>query len=173
MAAIDDIMSLLQTKGSTQFRTEKVSLLDHALQAAHLAQAEKAPPPLVAAALLHDLGHLLADGPNPDHANVGHEWIAQHFPPEVSEPVRLHTDAKRYLCATNGKYVEQLSPLSLQSLHAQGGPMSDVELDAFEEEVFYPQAVKLRQWDDQCKTEKLAVPPLETYRETLAKLLKS
>ncbi len=172
MAAIDDIMSLLQTKGSVQFRTEKVSLLDHALQVAHLAQSENAPPNLVAAALLHDLGHLLGDGPDPDHANAGHAWISQHFPPEVSEPVRLHTDAKRYLCATNGKYVQQLSPASLQSLHVQGGPMTDVELDAFEEEVFYPQAVKLRQWDDQAKTENRAVPPLETYRETLENLLK-
>ena len=130
-------------------------------------------PILVVAALLHDVGHLLSDGNDHEHADVGHEWVAQNFPPEVSEPVRLHVDAKRYLCATDGKYLDQLTPSSVQSLHAQGGPMNDSELDAFEEEIHYPNAVKLRKWDDQAKKENLAVPSLDTYRETIAKLLKT
>jgi gamma-butyrobetaine dioxygenase len=104
---------------------------------------------------------------------LGHAWLSKHFPPEVSEPVRLHVAAKRYLCASNGRYIELLSPASLQSLHVQGGPMTDAELDAFEEELFYPQAVKLRHWDDQAKTEHLAVPGLETYREAIIALMKS
>jgi predicted HD phosphohydrolase len=173
MAAIDDVISLLETKGTAQTADGKESQLDHALQVANLAQAEKAPPSLVVAALLHDVGHMLAAGPNPAHADTGHVWVAQHFPPEVSEPVRLHVEAKRYLSATDGTYLERLSPTSVQSLHAQGGPMTDAELDAFEEELHYSQAVKLRHWDDQAKTEKLAVPALDTYRETMAKLLKS
>jgi [1-hydroxy-2-(trimethylamino)ethyl]phosphonate dioxygenase len=172
MAAIDDIMSLFQTKGNTDYGGEKISQLEHALQAASLAQAEKAPPNMIVAALLHDIGHLLGDGPESAHEDVGHSWVSQHFPAEVSEPVRLHVEAKRYLCATNPTYLELLSPTSLKSLHVQGGPMTDAELDAFEEEVYYSQAVKLRQWDDQAKTEKLAVPGLDEYRETIASLLK-
>jgi len=173
MAAIDDIMSLFQTKGNTEYGGEKISQLEHALQAAHLAQADNAPPALVVAALLHDIGHLLGDGPNAPHEQLGHDWISQHFSAEVCEPVRLHVEAKRYLCATNGSYLEQLSPTSVKSLHIQGGPMTDAELDAFEEELYYPQAVKLRQWDDQAKVEKLAVPPLDTYREAITSLLKN
>lgn len=172
MAAIDDVMSLLQSKGSIECADGKATQLDHALQVAHLAQAEKAPPNLVVAALLHDVGHMLASGPDPAHAKVGHEWVAQHFPPEVSEPVRLHVEAKRYLSATDNNYLERLAPTSVKSLHVQGGPMTEAELDAFEEEVHYPDAVKLRHWDDQAKTETLAAPPLDAYRETIASLLK-
>jgi len=172
MAAIDEIMSLFQTKGNSEYGGEKVSQLEHALQAAHLAQTQNAPPSLVVAALLHDIGHLLEDAPGAAHEDLGHSWLVQHFSPEVSEPVRLHVAAKRYLCATNHKYQEILSPESVRSLHVQGGPMTDAELDAFEEEVFYGQAVQLRHWDDQAKTEKLAVPGLEMYRETIAGLIK-
>lgn len=173
MAAIDDVISLLQTKGAVPTADGNGTQLDHALKVAHLAQAEQAPANLVVAALLHDVGHMLANnGPDPAHANTGHAWVAQHFPPEVSEPVRLHVEAKRYLSATDGTYLERLSPSSLQSLHAQGGPMTEAELDAFEEELHYPDAVKLRHWDDQAKTENLAAPALDEYRETIAKVLK-
>jgi gamma-butyrobetaine dioxygenase len=173
MAAIDDIMSLFQTKGNTEYGGEKVSQLEHALQSAYLAKTENAPPNMIVAALLHDIGHLLAEGPEAEHEHLGHAWVSQHFPTEVSEPVRLHVEAKRYLCATDTKYLEQLSPASVQSLRVQGGPMTDTELDAFEEEAFYKQAVMLRHWDDQAKTENLAVPGLDAYRETIAGLLKT
>lgn len=173
MAALDDVLSLLQTKGTLPTADGKGSQLEHALQVAHRAQAEQAPANLVVAALLHDVGHMLASNePDPAHAHTGHAWVAQHFPPEVSEPVRLHVEAKRYLSATDGTYLERLCPSSVASLHAQGGPMTEAELDAFEEEAHYPDAVKLRHWDDQAKTETLAVPALDEYRETIAKALK-
>ncbi len=90
---------------------------------AHLAEAEQAPANLVVAALLHDVGHMLANnGPDPGHANTGHAWVAQHFPPEVSEPVRLHVEAKRYLSATDGMYLERFSPTSLQSCMPKAAP---------------------------------------------------
>jgi predicted HD phosphohydrolase len=81
--------------------------------------------------------------------------------------------AKRYLSATDGTYLERLSPTSLESLHKQGGPMTDAELDAFEEEVHYPAAVKLRHWDDQAKIEKRPAPPLDAYRDTVAKVMRT
>jgi gamma-butyrobetaine dioxygenase len=173
MSAIDDIMSLFQIKGSAPNGGEKVSQLEHALQCAHLAQSANAPPSMVAAALLHDIGHLLDDAPNAPHEHLGYSWVAEHFPETVSEPVRLHVAAKRYLCATDGGYHDQLSPASVQSLHIQGGPMTDTELDAFEEELFYPQAVQLRRWDDQSKAEKAAIPGLDAYRDTIARLMKT
>jgi gamma-butyrobetaine dioxygenase len=173
MAAIDDILSLFQTKGSTEYGGEKISQLEHALQSAHLAQLEKAPPNLVVAALLHDIGHLMDEAPNAPHEDLGHSWISQHFPAEVSEPVRLHVAAKRYLCATDSKYFGQLSAASVDSLKVQGGPMTDTELDAFEEEQFYSQAVQLRHWDDQAKVEKLAVPALDTYGDLIASVAKT
>jgi predicted HD phosphohydrolase len=174
MADLDDVISLLQSKGTAPTADGKGSQLDHALTVAHLAQKEQAPANLVVAALLHDVGHMLAgNAPDPAHAQSGHAWVAQHFPPEVSDPVRLHVEAKRYLSATDGTYLERLSPTSVQSLHAQGGPMTEAELDAFEEELHYPDAVKLRHWDDRAKVENLAVPALDAYRETIAKLLKS
>jgi len=91
----------------------------------------------------------------------------------VSEPVKLHVAAKRYLCATDASYLAQLSPASVESLHLQGGPMTDVELDAFEENAFFKEAVRLRHWDDRAKTENLTVPGLASYRDTIQSLVKT
>jgi len=173
MIIVDEIMQLFATRGSSEYGGERVSQLEHALQSAHLAQTENAPPNMIAAALLHDLGHLLADGPEAAHEEIGHAYLVKHFPETVSEPVKLHVPAKRYLCATDAHYLAQLSPASIESLHHQGGPMNDAELDAFEENPFFNQAVTLRHWDDRAKIEKLAVPGLDTYRATLESLVKT
>ncbi len=173
MAIVDEIMQLFATKGSSEYGGERVSQLQHALQSAHLAQTENAPPNMIVAALLHDIGHLLAEAPDAAHEDIGHAYVAQHFPETVSEPVKLHVAAKRYLCATDAQYLAQLSPASLASLHLQGGPMTDTELDAFEEEDFFSQAVTLRHWDDRAKTENLAVPGLASYRSTMESLVKT
>jgi gamma-butyrobetaine dioxygenase len=168
MSAVDEIMRLFETKGSSEYGGERVSQLEHALQAAYLARSENAAPSLVVAALLHDIGHLLADAPNAPHEKIGHDWVAEHFPPEVSDPVKLHVAAKRYLCATDAQYLDQLSPASVESLHHQGGPMTEPEMESFEEETFFRDAVALRHWDDRAKIEHLPVPELDSYRETIA-----
>jgi gamma-butyrobetaine dioxygenase len=173
MTLVDEIMQLFATKGSSAYGGERVSQLEHALQSAHQAQTENAPPNMIVAALLHDIGHLLTDAPDAAHEEIGHDYVAQHFPDSVSEPVKLHVAAKRYLCATDAQYLAQLSPASLASLHVQGGPMTDTELDAFEEETFFHQAVALRHWDDRAKIENLAVPGLDTYRATMESLAKT
>jgi len=173
MAIVDEIMHLFAAKGSSEYGGERVSQLEHALQSAHLAQTENAPPNMIVAALLHDIGHLLAEAPDAAHEEIGHGYVARHFPDSVSEPVKLHVAAKRYLCATDAQYLGQLSPASLESLHIQGGPMTDTELDAFEEETFFHQAVTLRHWDDRAKIEKLSVPGLDTYRITMESLAKT
>ena len=131
--------------------------------------------PLVIAALLHDIGHLLEAVPDDladwtsdaRHEEVGARWLAQRFRPEISEPVRLHVPAKRYLCATDAEYRRQLSTASVHTLKLQGGPMSSEETQAFEREPYYREAVRLRRWDDQGKVAGLKTPPLEAYLDLL------
>src|SRR4051794_31901305 len=139
MDIVDEILDLFEKRGSAAYLGESVSQREHALQAAHLAVLEGAPATLVAAALLHDVGHLLsATEDNPAERGVdarhevsGHAWLARHFGPEVTEPVRLHVMAKRFLCAVHPAYANSLSPASVRSLELQGGPLKPAEVDAF------------------------------------------
>jgi predicted HD phosphohydrolase len=147
-------------------------MTEHALQAAHFARGVAATPALVIAALLHDIGHLVV--PVPDdladwtqdarHQETGSAWLAGRFPPEVSEPVRLHVPAKRYLCRADARYFSQLSSASVVTLELQGGPMSAAEAAHFETEPYHEDAIRVRRWDDQGKIPGLPTPPLEAYR---------
>jgi len=157
---------------------EAVTQLDHALQTAHHAREAGEPDALVAAALLHDIGHLLqkhgedaADrGIDTLHERIGAAWLAQAFGPDVSEPVRLHVEAKRYLATRAPGYVEGLSAASLQSLQLQGGPMSEAEAAAFETVAHFDPAVRLRRYDELGKAEKAQIAPLAAYRDLLTAL---
>ncbi len=175
MNLTDSIMRLFHAQGAAAYHGEAVSQLEHGLQAAALAQAEGAPEPLVAAALLHDIGHLL-EGQDEDlmeqgidgaHELAGQAFLASGFGPEVLEPVRLHVAAKRYLCAVEPPYLEGLSPASRRSLELQGGPMSAEECAEFEANPHHHDAIRLRRWDDTAKTPNLPTPGLETYRTLL------
>jgi phosphonate degradation associated HDIG domain protein len=156
-----------------------VSQLEHALQAAHHAEQAGSADELVVAALLHDMGHLIhklpedcADhGIDDRHEKLGQAWLARHFGPEVTEPVRLHVAAKRYLCATDAEYLGQLSPASRKSLELQGGPFTPEEARQFERNPQYRQAVELRHWDDLAKVPGLPVPGLDHYRPRLEKVI--
>jgi phosphonate degradation associated HDIG domain protein len=160
---------------------EPVSQTEHALQAAYHAERAGADDALVTAALLHDIGHLLhklaedaADhGIDTRHEQIGQAWLARHCGPEVTEPVRLHVAAKRYLCATDPEYLAQLSPASKQSLRLQGGPFSSEEARQFERLPHYRAAVTLRRWDDLAKVPGMQVPGLAHYRPRLARILRS
>lgn len=168
---ISEILSLFNDKGHSMYGYEPVSQLDHALQCASLAKNNNASDSLVTAALLHDIGHLLHDLPDESadfgiddyHENLAYNFLSKYFIPDVSEPVRLHVQAKRYLCATESGYLESLSPASVQSLKLQGGVMTTAECSAFEESPWYHSAVALRRWDDEAKIQGLKVPPVEQY----------
>jgi len=108
--------------------------------------------------------HVADMGIDARHEDLGHAWLAQHFGPEVTAPVRMHVDAKRYLCATDPEYLSLLSPASMQSLQLQGGPFTEAEACAFEQRPFAREAVRLRRWDDLAKVPGMRVPGLEHYR---------
>jgi [1-hydroxy-2-(trimethylamino)ethyl]phosphonate dioxygenase len=179
MTIMYTIINLFTERGGTAYHGEPVSQAEHALQAAHLAEQSQAPDALVVAALLHDVGHLL-DGQDEDlaprgldgrHEQAGCAWLAQHFGPEVTEPIRLNVAAKRYLCAVSPSYLAGLSPASRLSLSLQGGIMSEAECADFQTNPAHGDAVRLRRYDDSAKIPGLAVPPLEHYRDRIVRLL--
>jgi gamma-butyrobetaine dioxygenase len=159
---------------------EHVNQVEHALQCALLAQQAGANDELIVAALLHDVGHLkdggdsaLADeGIDNRHEIAGADWLAARLPASVSEPVRLHVEAKRYLCAVDPAYQAGLSAASILSLVLQGGPMDIEEQARFCAQPHAADAVTLRRWDDAAKDPHCAVPPLDSWRPLLASLLR-
>jgi phosphonate degradation associated HDIG domain protein len=171
----DEILEIYSRRGTLAYFGESVSMAEHALQAAYFARAAAAPPPLIVAALLHDVGHLVVDVPDDladwvedaRHEEVGCGWLAERFPSEVYEPVRLHVPAKRYLCTTNARYFSRLSAASVATLKLQGGPMSAAEIARFEQEPYYKEAIRVRYWDDQGKVAGLVTAQLESYRSLL------
>ena len=161
----------MQQRGDEMYLGEPVSQLEHALQTANFARQAQAKPTLIAAALLHDIGHLLHDLPedvaatgiDTRHEEAGCHWLMARFGPAVAEPVRLHVAAKRYLCAVDPDYLAQLSPASMLSLSLQGGPFTTAQTREFEQLPWYRDAVSLRRWDDAAKQPGLPVPATEEY----------
>ena len=168
---VSDICLLFARKGGRLYEGEPVTQLEHALQSAARAEAANAPPALVCAALLHDLGHMLNDqGETPTLRGVDdlHQFAAlpflrDTFGDDVLEPIKLHVDAKRYLCATRDGYFDALSADSKRSLKLQGGIYSQQEADAFIAKPHAADAVRVRLWDDLAKVANAATPPLAHY----------
>ena len=178
MNVVDEIFELFARRGEEAYFGEPVSQLEHALQTAFQAEQANAPDSLIAAALLHDIGHLLhklpediADqGIDAKHESIGGGWLAKYFPPAVADPVKLHVAAKRYLCATDKAYLACLSSASVQSLALQGGPMDEEEIRRFEALPFSREGVQLRRWDDMAKLIGWQTPRLTQYQTLLEKL---
>ena len=189
MSPVSRLAELFDSEGAGDYLGEPVTVAQHLLQAAALAGAAVAPPALIGAALLHDVGHLrgadpLADeaersgrdlmaGADNDHGDRGAAWLARWFPPALTEPVRLHVAAKRYLCAAEPGYFAKLSQASVYTLGVQGGPMTEAEARAFAAVPFAADAIAVRRWDDLAKDPDAAVPGFPHYRPLLAGLLTS
>lgn len=175
MSFVDDVIDLWRTKGGSNYGSEPVTQLEHALQTATLAKRAGANDELIAAALLHDVGHLLHDLPDdaPEsgiddrHEIVGYNWLARHFGPGVSEPVRLHVAAKRFLCSTDPNYAAELSEPSRISLALQGGLMTPEEVEEFRSLAEAETATQLRRWDDEAKIVGWETPGLDDFRPHL------
>jgi phosphonate degradation associated HDIG domain protein len=177
MDIIDEIFSLFARYGDRGYG-EDVNQREHALQAAYFASKDGASDALIAAALLHDIGQFIdgsgdaADFENRDarHEYNGAALLEGHFLEEVVAPIRLHVDAKRYLCAVEPDYEGALSRASLLSLRLQGGRFDKTEADAFAQRRFALEAVRVRRYDDLGKQIALTVPPLGSYRALLSTL---
>lgn len=171
-------LDLLNARGSIGYFGEPVTVLQHSLQTAALARADDAPDALVLAALLHDIGHLLHTAGedasqhniDPRHEMIGARLLEPLYGRSVSDPVRMHVAAKRWLCLREPGYREGLAAESERSLVLQGGPFTPEEAAAFEAEPGAQAAVRLRRWDDRAKRVDRVVAPLQTYRELAERL---
>ena len=172
---VEKISQLFNQQGGHTYG-ENVTQTEHAVQCAELAVRSNADAELVSAALLHDIGHLLAATDvafgNYKHDAVGAQYLSEYFPAAVTEPIRLHAQAKRYLCSTEAQYLTDLSAASLDSLQHQGGLMSEAEQLEFMQGPFALQAIKLRRWDDEGKVEELSEKGFEHYLPYLKSSIK-
>jgi phosphonate degradation associated HDIG domain protein len=165
------ILDIYTHRATARYGLSDVNQLQHALQSASLAEAGGEPVNLVAAALLHDIGHMIHDlGEDPGrhgiddrHEELAAEWLSAYFGPAVTEPIRLHVPAKRYLCAVDPDYLGKLAEDSARSLVLQGGPMSPNEVAAFRRMPYYEAAVRLRRYDDLAKDPRAVTPSFEHF----------
>ena len=174
---LPEVLTLLQRRGQKQYGMEAINQLEHALQCADLAEKAGETPGTVVASLLHDLGHLLAaerDGSKEHttehddlHQYIALPFIRNLFPDAVLEPIRMHVDAKRYLCLIDPGYWADLSPASKHSLEQQGGVFTEAEAEAFIAQPFATEAVRLRRYDDLAKVSAKVVPDLSHYNAHL------
>ncbi len=172
-------MDLFAKRGAEEYMGEPVSMAGHMEQTAACAASDNAANELVAAALLHDIGHFVGDFPidalengvDNLHENIAAQFLSPYFSAAVTEPIRLHVPAKKYLCAVDPDYHSQLSSASIQSLAVQGGPMTQNEVNQFEANSFYLDAVQLRKYDDNGKVAGKTIHPAKHYEPLLNSLL--
>jgi [1-hydroxy-2-(trimethylamino)ethyl]phosphonate dioxygenase len=178
--AIDKILDVFHAAGERDYGGERLSQTAHALQCGWLAEKAGASSALITAALLHDIGHLVNPedrvarqrGEDGFHEVVGGDYLARWFGPEVTEPIKWHVAAKRYLTATEPDYFATLSQGSVRSLELQGGPFTAERAAQFIDRPFAEGAVKVRRWDEGAKIRNLETPPLEHFRPHLEASLK-
>lgn len=173
------IGDIFERRGADSYLGEEVTMSQHMLQGAYLAEQAEAGDTLVAAALLHDIGHYTNEFPddalaqNIDnvHEEAGAVVIAPYFPAVVTDCVRYHVAAKRYLCATDPDYFDQLSDASMHTLNLQGGPMDAGEVAAMHENPNLDAIVQVRIWDDLGKDPTMETPPFAHYAPLLQRVV--
>ncbi|KRB93136.1 HD domain-containing protein [Noviherbaspirillum sp. Root189] len=171
---LESIVDWLLHRGDGLYGGEAVTQLEHALQCAALASENKADNKLVIAALLHDIFHLAPDTSDrhQPHEQLAALMLADLFPAAVTEPVRMHVDAKRYLCAIDPLYWGSLSDMSKRSLEWQGGPFSTEQAANFISQPYAENAVRLRRWDDAAKVVGKVTPSLNQYIPLMQHLIR-
>jgi len=172
---IAHVLSILAGLGGGRYGGEDVTQLAHALQCATLARQSGASDSLVAAALLHDIGHLVNPldegaarrGIDGAHESLGASYLSRWFGPAVTAPIAQHVAAKRYLCHAEEGYFDRLSEESVFSLQVQGGPFDTDAAAAFLARRYAQDAVALRRWDEAAKDPEMRTPGLEDFRPVL------
>jgi phosphonate degradation associated HDIG domain protein len=173
----DEIIHLYTLYGEEEYSGEKVSQLEHMVQAAQLARAQGYNDEVVLAAFLHDVGHIaekhtvnnsMSSYGIKDHEAIGAAYLsALGFSSTLTRLVASHVAAKRYLTLREPGYYDKLSEASKKTLEYQGGPMSDDEADIFEEDALFREIVQMRRWDEEAKIEHQPMPPLHVFKELI------
>jgi gamma-butyrobetaine dioxygenase len=175
MEIIAEIEQVFERFKNIPYLGEGVTQMQHALMSAHEAEKARASDELITAALLHDIGHMVHNLPMEDenyvgfwtrddsHEVVGERWLARGFPDAVTQPVRWHVAAKRYLVATDPGYRDLLTAASLHVLDLQGGAMTAEQCREFEANPWAQDAIAVRRWDDIGKQPGRTTPPLAHY----------
>ena len=176
---VDFIADIFARRGADSYLGEPVTMSEHMLQAAYLAEREGAGEAAIAAALLHDIGHYTSEFP-PDaqdqgvdnrHNEAGAAVLVPYFPRSVVDGIRHHVPAKRYLCATDPAYFARLSPASVLTLKLQGGPMTEAEVARFARLPDLDAILRVRIWDDEAKVAGRRTPPFAHYAPLLRRLV--
>ena len=166
-----ELLDIFVGRATKRYGLSEINQLQHAMQSAAHAEADDAPPATVLASLLHDVGHMIhklgedpaSRGVDDVHEELGAKWLAERFGPAVSEPVRLHVAAKRYLCTVEPDYFGKLAADSVRSLNLQGGLMSADGVDAFRALPLHGEAVRLRRFDEMAKDPRATTPDFDHY----------
>ena len=175
------VAQIFAEHGGQAYLGEPVTMEQHMLQAAYLAEESTGDDLLVAAALLHDIGHFtgasgsfsMQDNHDRLHEQSGYETVKALFPDIVSNSVRWHVDAKRYLCATDPAYFGCLSKASRHSLMLQGGPMRPLEVEEFSTQPDLDTILSVRRWDDAAKIAGRSTPGFDHYGAILENVMNS
>ena len=176
---VDFIADIFERRGAESYLGEEVTMSQHMLQGAKLAEDAGASDELIAAALLHDIGHYTNEfgadaaalGVDNHHDEAGAAVIAPYFPSVVTDCVRAHVAAKRYLCAVDADYFGRLSQASVDTLKLQGGPMGEKEVAAFQQGENLDAIIQVRIWDDQGKDPDMKTPPFAHYAPVLQRVV--
>ena len=176
-ARLDEIFGIFAARGDDSYG-EAVSQIEHAVQSAEIAEAQGAAETLIAAALLHDIGHMIHrdaaaafhDGRDDAHERLAGKYLAGLFPPAVIRPIERHVDAKRCLVPTEPAYAAALSPVSRRTLELQGGPMTGAEAAAFLADPHAADAIALRRIDEAAKIEGAGRDGVARFRPLLERL---
>jgi predicted HD phosphohydrolase len=176
---VDFIGSIFERRGGEEYLGEPVTMGQHMLQGATLAEQNEEPDEIVVGALLHDIGHFTSefgtfsmdDTEDRYHENAGAALLENFFPSVITDCCRYHVAAKRYLCATDPKYFNKLSDASVHSLNLQGGPMSEVEIINFKRNPNLKQILTVRLYDDAAKVPKMATPSFRHFAPLVHKML--
>ena len=178
MDIIEKIISNFKNNKSL-YIGEKVTIAEHMIQSAMMAEKSKSMDYLVCSCLLHDYGHFILDDPdelvrkNQDgkHEDIGYEYLKKFFKRKIVEPIKHHVMAKRYL-ARDKKYYNKLSNASVVSLELQGGLLNGKEAKSFEKEEFFKEAIKLRKFDEAAKKVGIKIKDIIQYKDLLKASIK-
>ncbi len=168
---VDYLGDIFMRRGTESYLGEAVTMSQHMLQTAYNAEKAGQSKTVIVAALLHDIGHYTGEFPDDyiqqgvdnRHEHTGAAILEKFFGPEIVEPVRLHVDAKRYLCAIEPEYFDGLSDASVQTLALQGGPFNREQAAEFEKKPHLETTIRIRKFDDNGKTPGLNTPGVDYY----------